>query len=223
MDRAHGSGSPARAIAYLRPPVQDGAVRVPWTREHARQDRAVRSWAAEQGAEIVATVVDEKGRDEHRIGARAGLLEAITRVHDGDGDLVCFASLADLDADLVVQEFLLEHARTRNVAMASADADDQAALADPPADPHRGLIRRIMREIPALEGELRSTRARMHRGDLSDLAPALSELEAMQEHGDPGFAARGAERARVHRIADWLRTRRQLVGARRNPEGPAGT
>lgn len=201
-----GHGVPV--LAYLRAPAQDGPVTVPVTAEQQRQERLVRAWAEAHDAQLVASLCDEI-RDDGTIDERVHLIEAISRAHDGEAAAICVPSLSTLSPDILVQEFLLFEIVRHGIVVASASPADDDVLADPPSDPERALIRRVMREIPKLEGELRVMRARRKRGDLSSIGPLLADLEAMQEHGD-GLPAqdRPPDRTAIHRLAAWLRQRR---------------
>ena len=76
----------------------------------------------------------------------------------------------------------------------------------------------MIEDVPRFQGEMRSLRAWMRRNDSSDFereAPAMSELESMQERGEYGLGAgspRKLLRTGVHHIAERLRARRLKSG-----------
>lgn len=193
-----------RLVAYVRAPAGVGASHD----AYARSLSAVEGWARAHRAAVAHTAVEPADVGIGGAGDRVGFLRALTLARDGDADAIGIASLVELDPDLVVQELLLAEARASRVAVVSAEPADEGQLCDPPHDPARALVRRVIEAFPRFQGEMRSLRAWVRRrdtlADLDQIAPALVAFEAMQEHGD------GTEPLRMpgHRLATLLRLRR---------------
>ena len=192
-----------RVAAYVR--VEEASEAPLHTASGASQVLAIEGWARTQDASVVFTGVDRALSGIDHVGDRVGFLACLTRVRDGECDVLAVASLSHLDNDLVVQELLLADAWGSGVDVASAALEPY--LLEP--DPRRALVRRVIAEAPEFAGQMRSLRAWVRRNEIADgferLGPALAELEAIQEHRQAGATETFSER---HRIARMLRAMR---------------
>jgi hypothetical protein len=195
-----------RVVAYVRVEPDDVPGGGAFWRGPAgeAQATAIVRWTAARGGTVVATALERAPPGLDHVGERVGFLSALSKVRDGEAGLVCVASLDRLDDDMVIQELLLYECNRSHVQIASARADDGDLLGDPPTDPARALVRRVIADAPLFQGELRSLRAWVRRTEYADgldnLAPALAELEDMQAYGKaPPNLNRLARRLRLRR------------------------
>ncbi len=106
------------------------------------QAERVRRWVARNAYQLVAICQDggSPGDPASRNGYRAllGIIAA------QQADIVVVPALQALSVDKITQEIMLWDLRTRGVAVVATEEADIAALAEPPADPARLLVRDVL-------------------------------------------------------------------------------
>lgn len=138
------------------------------------QSERVRRWVARNGHNLVALCQDTAGTRQSVAGFRA--LIGIAR--RGQADLVILPGLANLSADKIVQEIMLMHLRSFDLAVASTEEADRDELADPAIDPSRMFVRDILYRLEEYETLVASETS----GSLVAVAP--TPIEPTQSESD---------------------------------------
>ena len=117
------------------------------------QAERVRRWVHETGHQLVAICQDVRtpGHSLGRDGYKA--LLGIVGSRDADAEAVIVPDLTVLSPDKVTQEVMLWDLRSRGVTVLSVDEDDQYALANPPSEQIRMIVRDVLAKV-ALHTEL---------------------------------------------------------------------
>lgn len=152
----------------------------------ARAQRdAIERCARERRLTVVGMVAEHEADPLGSIAERDGVGELLERIREGEAEGIVVASLDRLSPDLVLQELIIAEARRVGCVLVSANDDEAAALAEPPADEMRALVRRAIGETDRFHGDLRALRARlrMRRAAGSDELSTLVEIERMGERG----------------------------------------
>jgi hypothetical protein len=133
-----------RVLGYIRE-----AVNPEYGDSAFAQAERIRRWVTRNGYTIIAMCQDPAG------GSRDGFRTLLAIVAAGDSELVVLPSLATLSPDKITQELMLWQLRSRRIPVASADEADLEALADPPLDPARLLIRDVLHRLDDYRDVLR--------------------------------------------------------------------
>jgi len=111
------------------------------------QTERIRRWVQHHGYQLVAMCQDSRSADPDREGYRAllGILAA------AQADLVALARLDALSTDKIDQEIMLADLRRRGAAVAVTEDNEVDAIADPPGDAARRLVRDVLQKRDAYQ------------------------------------------------------------------------
>lgn len=115
------------------------------------QSERVRRWVARNGHHLVALCQDSGSRAD-----RSGFRALLGLAERGEAEMVVLPGLIALSPDKVMQEIMLAEIRSRGLAVVSTEEEDQQALASPPGDSARMLIRDVMYRAAQFRKDLES-------------------------------------------------------------------
>jgi hypothetical protein len=119
------------------------------------QSEQIRRAATDGGHALLAVCQDVPRPGVEQ--TRDGYLALLGVVDAGQVEGVVVASLRALSADMMMQEIMLWDLRGRGVAVLSADAAEVGALAQPPEDRSRMMMREILARLDEFRKDLGRT------------------------------------------------------------------
>jgi hypothetical protein len=158
-----------------------------WKGSLLEQQRVVQAWADREKHRMVASFADEAPADLDSFPEREGLGNALEALKHHKADALVIEHLDRLSPSLVLQELLMEEIERSGARVLSTDPEDAPALADPPQDARRALVREVVRTAPAYERARRDLnvrrRSRLRSGGGHDEAASLARIERLAEEG----------------------------------------
>lgn len=139
-----------RLVGYVR----ESTAAADMESAYAQSDR-IRRAATDGGHALLAVCQDVPRPGVEQ--SRDGYLALLGVVDAGQVDGVLVASLSALSADLMMQEIMLWDLRARGVAVLSAAPEEVGALADPPEDRSRMLVREMLARLDEYRSSLGRT------------------------------------------------------------------
>lgn len=143
------------------------------------QRDAIASWAAANGATIVAWHADEGLSGAADLSARDGLREALECLAAGTSDGIVVYRLDRLARDLMIQEQVLAEVWRLGGTMNSTSAAEASYLTDDPDDPSRKLIRQVLGAVAEYEKSMITLRLKAGR--------RRKHLDGGYAYGSPPF------------------------------------
>ena len=131
---------PLRLVGYVR----ESTAASDMDSAYAQSDR-IRRAATDGGHALLAVCQDVPRPGVEQ--TRDGYLALLGVVDAGQVDGVVVSSLSALSADMMMQEIMLWDIRGRGVAVLSADPGEVGALAHPPTDRSRTMMREILARL----------------------------------------------------------------------------
>lgn len=127
------------------------------------QEASIRTWAEDNGHEIVDMFRDEGLSGSNGIDTRIGLADALGVIRQGNAGALVVAKLDRLARDLIVQEQLLADVWAMGAQVFSCSGAEGAYLSDDPDDPSRALIRQVLGAVSQYERSMIAMRLRAGR------------------------------------------------------------
>lgn len=158
-----------------------------WKGSLLEQQRMVQAWADREKHRVVASFADDAPADLESFPEREALGNALDAVKRERADALVIERLDRLTPSLVLQELLMDEIERTGARVVSTHPDDAPALADPPQDARRALVREVIRTGPAYERARRDLnvrrRSRARSGGGHDEAASLARIERLAEEG----------------------------------------
>lgn len=115
------------------------------------QELAVRGWAREQGARLVALCVDGGRSGADDVAHRPGLAEALGHLQAGAAEQLVVYRVDRLARDLVLQEWIRSEIVRGGGQLRSTSPTEDHYLREDPDDPSGQLVRRILGAVAEYE------------------------------------------------------------------------